>query len=147
MRIGVQNILATLQAPSGMRTNCHNYLDLIDHIRHGLPPQMFVALARQLEVSVQDLCRALDLPERTIRRRIASKSGALLSMVESERIVRAARVLLFARERLGKQANDWLKLSQLVLLKGEIPLELLRTDIGTKWVEEVIEGLTPPTVT
>lgn len=97
-------------------------------IRSGLPAQSTRILAGTLNLSVADLAENLRLPVRTVHRRL--EKGEPLTPEESERSVRAARVLAKAQELLGDENGRGWVLSSNRGLGGEVPLSLLDTADG-----------------
>lgn len=97
-------------------------------LRKGLPGRGLERLLQSLGVSQAELCAALDIPERTLTRRLTE---GRLTPAESEKVLRLARVweratLVFPGEAA---ARDWLK-SPNAALEGSIPLSLLHADLG-----------------
>lgn len=97
-------------------------------IRSGLPAQSTQSLAGTLGVSVAELAAGLRLPARTVHRRLAK--GDVLTPEESERNVRAARVLAKAQDLLGDENGRGWVLSPCRALGGEVPITLLDTADG-----------------
>jgi putative toxin-antitoxin system antitoxin component (TIGR02293 family) len=62
-----------------------------------------------------------------------------LSPEESDRTMRLARVMAHAEETFGdtERAGHWLQTKNLAL-GGEVPLDLLDTDAGSKEVEAIL---------
>lgn len=110
--------------------------DLREAVRHGLPFASLEALAVQLELPLQRLATLLGVPPRTGARR---KQAQQLTPQESDRLYRIARLLAQAVEVLGslEQARIWFK-SPNRALGGELPLDLLDTEIGARQVDEVL---------
>jgi putative toxin-antitoxin system antitoxin component, TIGR02293 family len=126
--LGAESIVLPLQAgsPSQLR----------DAVRQGLPFSAFEALAKQLQLTQQQVTAVLGIPPRTLARRKASRQ---LTPQESDRVYRVARAIDQAADCLGSvdKAHQWLK-SPNRALAGEIPLDLLDTEIGARQVEEVL---------
>jgi putative toxin-antitoxin system antitoxin component (TIGR02293 family) len=97
-------------------------------VRDGLPARSAQHLASTLGVSVPDLATSLRLPARTLHRRLAKNEK--LTPEESERNVRAARLLAKAQELLGDANGRGWVLSPCRGLGGEVPLTLLDTADG-----------------
>jgi putative toxin-antitoxin system antitoxin component (TIGR02293 family) len=97
-------------------------------IRTGLPARSTQRLAGTLGVSVNELSEQLRLPGRTVHRRL--EKGQPLTPEESERNVRAARVLAKAQELLGDDSGREWVLSPCRALGGEVPITLLDTADG-----------------
>jgi putative toxin-antitoxin system antitoxin component (TIGR02293 family) len=105
--------------------------------REGLPVGSLTLLAQELVVERKTLARVVGISERTLSRRIAQDER--LSVDESDKIVRVARVVAMATDTLGtiKKASLWLQTPNRVL-GGETPLSLLDTDTGVRSVETIL---------
>lgn len=104
-------------------------LDFVPFIRRGLPTRALELVAKVLELSPVATAKSLGVAERTYARRISKHEA--LSVDESERLVRLARVLAMATEVLGDRdkARRWVVGPNRAL--GMVaPLTLLDTDIG-----------------
>jgi len=110
--------------------------DLLAAVRHGLPFKALEAIASQLDLPTSDIGALLGIPQRTFARR---RKTLQLSPQESDRLYRLARSFAMAAEVLGStiKARQWL-LSSNRALAGEVPLQWLDTDIGSRQVEEVL---------
>jgi putative toxin-antitoxin system antitoxin component (TIGR02293 family) len=77
------------------------------------------------------------IPERTQRHRRARRQP--LSVEESDRLVRLARIQALAEDVFGdpKKANRWLR-EGLGILGGSSPLEVVRTDAGSRVIEQIL---------
>jgi putative toxin-antitoxin system antitoxin component (TIGR02293 family) len=82
------------------------------------------------------VARLIGISDRTLSRRLAD--SARMTVVESDRIVRLARVVAIAADTLGttEKAARWLQQPNRAL-EGSVPLELLDTDTGTRAVETI----------
>lgn len=114
--------------------------DFIGVVRRGLPWQAVESAARSLEMSEEQTFTLLKISKRTAARRRATKER--LRETESERLLRLARVIAMANDVLGGQENAvrWLKKPNRAL-GGEIPVELLDTDIGFQSVMDVLRRI------
>jgi putative toxin-antitoxin system antitoxin component (TIGR02293 family) len=104
-------------------------LDFMPFIRRGLPTKAVASIAKVLELSPVATVKSLGVAERTYARRIRKHQH--LSVDQSERVVRLARVLAMATEVLGDRdkARRWVVGPNRAL--GMVaPLMLLDTDIG-----------------
>ncbi|HTP29330.1 MAG TPA: antitoxin Xre/MbcA/ParS toxin-binding domain-containing protein [Anaeromyxobacteraceae bacterium] len=112
--------------------------DFVGLVRHGLPYQALRAVTDSLLLSLKDLQGTLQLSPRSLQRR----KTARLSPLESERILRLARVAVHATQVLGDRAAalDWLSTPNRAL-SGEQPIHLLDTDVGTNEVMEVLDRI------
>ena len=119
-----------------LRLRATNVAELRDAVRKGLPFSAFEAVSKHLEISPQHITAVLGIPPRTIARR---KAAGYLTPQESDRLYRLARAISQAVEVLGTidKARVWLKTPNRAL-GGDVPLELLDTDIGARQVEEVL---------
>lgn len=105
-------------------------------IREGLPFSSLESVMKRFGFSREEVAWALDLPPRTFARR---KLERRLRPAESDRLFRLARIASQATGVLGGEdkAARWLH-SPNRALGGNVPLELLDTDLGTRQVEEVL---------
>jgi putative toxin-antitoxin system antitoxin component (TIGR02293 family) len=119
-----------------LRLRTTNAAELRDAVRKGLPFSAFEAVSKHLEISPQHITAVLGIPPRTVARR---KAARYLTPQESDRLYRVARAISQAVEVLGTidKARVWLKTPNRAL-GGEVPLDLLDTDIGARQVEEIL---------
>jgi len=77
------------------------------------------------------------IPARTWRHRQANKEP--LTVEESDRVVRLARIQALAEDVFGDdaKANRWLR-EKLGLLDGKSPLELVQTESGARVIEQLL---------
>ncbi len=110
--------------------------DYVDMVRTGLPYNALRAVVSELALSLKDVQTVLQLSPRSLQRRKAAR----LTSVESERVLRLARVAAHASYVLGDRAAAlrWLTRPNRALA-GEVPLRLLDTDVGTDEVMEVLD--------
>jgi putative toxin-antitoxin system antitoxin component (TIGR02293 family) len=110
--------------------------DLREAVRAGLPLLALHSLQESLQLSRESLSRLLSMPERTLARR---QKQARLTAGESDRLVRAARVMAHAVRVLGSRdkAAHWLRTANRAL-DDTTPISLLDTDIGAQQVSEVL---------
>lgn len=102
-----------------------------------LPSTAPELLARDYDVSLKVVADWLDTSTKTIARR---GKVALLSRTESDVALRYGRVFEQAREAFGTEeaARQWLTQAQ-PALGGAVPVELLRSELGARQVERVLE--------
>jgi putative toxin-antitoxin system antitoxin component (TIGR02293 family) len=105
-------------------------------VAKGLPIKAVRDLVRDPAITIADVARVVG-PRRTIDRRL--KEGKALTPEESDRFARFVRVLSLAAEVLGSRAEamDWLTVPK-SRFEGARPIELLKTDAGTRLVEEAL---------
>lgn len=109
--------------------------DLIVAVRRGFPVQTveYIISSGRMSLAEIDL---LVIPRKTLSHR--RKIGTLTSE-QSDRLIRAARVIAEAEETFGSQekAGKWLR-RPTVALAGEKPLDLLDTSEGADQVEALL---------
>lgn len=99
-------------------------------------PEQAVAAVQGSSFSDREIERFV-IPARTRRYRREHKEP--LTIEESDRLVRLARVQALAEEVFGdaERANKWLR-QGLGVLDGQAPLELARTEAGVRVVEQIL---------
>lgn len=121
----------------------HDPVAAAEMIRAGLPSRTLESLRSKLQTNLDELGEALNIPKRTLERRLEGsareKRSRRLNNVESERVYRFARVTARAVEVLGDldKAFRWLRKENRAL-GGEKPMLLLDTDVGTSAVEDLL---------
>lgn len=106
-------------------------------VAKGLPAKALKDLVADRAVSLADVARVVG-SRRTLDRRL--KENRRLSPEESDRLARFVTTLDLAAHIFGSRAAamDWLS-SPKRRFGGEAPLNLLKSDAGTRIVEEVLE--------
>lgn len=109
-------------------------------IESGLPYDAVSRLQRAFDLPMPALSRCVQIPLRTLARR---RSTGRLLPTESERVFRMAQLLagaerLFDGDRAAARA--WL-VQPNVALGGEAPLDVSRTEVGARQVEDLIGRL------
>lgn len=132
-----QKIAAFLGGQKMLGLDVGNQEDLARLVRAGLPAGSVTELAERLRMGSGALSRKLGIPQRTLTRRLGS--GAHLTVAESDRTARMARICAEAEDSIGdrEKAMEWL-LTPNRALRGEAPVDLLDTDTGTRLVEDVL---------
>lgn len=107
----------------------------INQVREGLPISELNSLANVLQLSREQLAAILGVTTRTLQRK--AEANDRLGPVASDRLARVQRILLLATEVLGsgEKASRWMTAASRPL-EGQLPLQLLDTDIGTQRVEQ-----------
>jgi putative toxin-antitoxin system antitoxin component (TIGR02293 family) len=129
-----------VQELTGVITTSHphpdHYAGLRDLILQGLPSAALNVLESQYQVPIKTLADWLDTSTKTLWRRRAG----LLSRTETDLAVRYGRVFEQAKSAFGTEdaAREWLTSAQ-ASLNGAVPVELLRTELGAREVERIIE--------
>lgn len=113
----------------------NNSRDLISAVRRGFPVQTVEHVISSGRMSLAEI-DLLVIPRKTLSHR--RKIGTLTSE-QSDRLIRAARVIAEAEETFGSQdkAGKWLRRST-TALAGERPLDLLDTSEGADQVEALL---------
>ncbi|MEX0717765.1 MAG: antitoxin Xre/MbcA/ParS toxin-binding domain-containing protein [Planctomycetaceae bacterium] len=111
--------------------------EFIVAVRSGLPVRAVANVARSLSMTEDEAFHCLGITKRTAARRKAKNER--LRDVESERLLRLARVAAKAEDVLGSRdkAVHWLNRPNLAL-GGVPPLESLDTDLGFQSVLDVL---------
>jgi putative toxin-antitoxin system antitoxin component (TIGR02293 family) len=114
--------------------------DLVAHIRAGLPASTVNLLAETLSMQRAQVAKLLNIPARTLSRRLATKSR--LTQDESDRTLRMARVVALANEVLGAEdkASRWMVAPNRAL-GGKKPFDQLDTELGVRSVEQVLYAI------
>jgi putative toxin-antitoxin system antitoxin component (TIGR02293 family) len=109
-------------------------LELLVH--KGLPYQALEKVMERFGLARLEAQRVLSMPPRTLARR---KEQSRMMAPESDRLMRLARVGARASQVLGtdEKAATWLHRPNRAL-NNQLPLDLLRTDLGTKQVEDIL---------
>lgn len=109
---------------------------LIQSIKAGLPLRELEDLRINLGLPMEKLAAMLGFSKATLHRR---KASGRLDLLESDRVVRFARLLGQAVAVLesGDHARQWLSSPQ-VGLGGAIPLEYAQTEVGAREVEDLL---------
>lgn len=109
---------------------------LVERVREGLPMAEFRALLDLLSLPEEELGRLLGMSPATLNRR---KKSARLTMAESERVVRFARLFGLAMEVFDEEgaACEWLK-TENPGTAGERPLSYADTEFGAREVENLL---------
>lgn len=118
------------------------YFDLpsvLKAVEKGFPWKAFDRLVDNMGIAPDQLAEMIGIPRRTLARRKVEKR---FQPDESDRLLRVARVYgktlhLFDGDRDGSTA--WLTNIQRALAR--VPLELVRTEVGAREVENVIGAL------
>jgi putative toxin-antitoxin system antitoxin component (TIGR02293 family) len=109
-------------------------------VRRGLSYSSFLRFQRNTELPTPVLAELTQIPPRTLARR---KQEGRLDPEESDRLVRVARIFGRALELFEgdvRAAREWLTSEQLAL-GGLVPLELAKTDVGAREVDDLIGRL------
>lgn len=109
---------------------------LLKDIEKGLPFRVYERLTRNMSVPSDQLLGLVNIARRTLLRR---RTEGRFSPDESDRLLRAARLFGAALSLFEGDADAavvWLQEPQ-PALGGAIPLEIARTEIGSREVEDL----------
>jgi putative toxin-antitoxin system antitoxin component (TIGR02293 family) len=115
-------------------------LRIVASVRKGLPYSALMRLQRNTGMSASVIADVAEIPARTLARR---KQNGKLDPDESDRLVRVARVFGRALELFEgdvRIAREWLTTAQ-IALGGRAPLDLAKTDVGAREVENLVGRL------
>ena len=117
-----------------------NSSDLVEQVRAGLPASTVTVLAEKLSMHRSQVAERLNIPARTLSRRMASSQR--LTHDESDRAMRMARVVALAREVLGAddKASRWMVAPNRAL-GGDRPFDRLDTELGVRSAEEILYAI------
>ena len=113
--------------------------ELRERIKRGLPYRSLESVRERLRLSVPEAAVVLHMPLRTLARRRQTRK---LDGDESDRLYRIARVAAQAFAVFGAEdkAATWLRRPNRAL-NGELPIDLLDTDVGARQVEDTLGRL------
>jgi putative toxin-antitoxin system antitoxin component (TIGR02293 family) len=119
-----------------LKTDVQSEFDLASAAMDGLSPEAAARVLQSGLLTPDELYR-LVIPRRTLDRRRVEKQA--LTVDEADRLLRVVRVVVGAVEALGdaEKARVWLRTPNRAL-RGEVPVDLLATDIGARMVERVL---------
>jgi putative toxin-antitoxin system antitoxin component (TIGR02293 family) len=121
----------------------------MDLVRHGVPAQAVAALAEALDMSRDELTRALGLPRSTVERKL--RDGGHLGQAESERVLGVVRLIGQVR-RVVQESGDptgfdaplwaahWLQ-TPVPALGGRPPMQFMDTAEGRAVVFQLVEQM------
>ena len=114
--------------------------NLLAIIKTGLSPRAVSALAERVGVTRSTILQKLDISESTLVRRTRARQK--LTPLQSDRLVRVARVYAYATEVLGSEekARQWMQ-HPIRALNFMPPFDLLDTEEGARQIETVLSHL------
>jgi putative toxin-antitoxin system antitoxin component (TIGR02293 family) len=130
------SVAAALGGAKVLKKDVHSEFDLAAVAMAGLAAEAARQIVENGLLQPEELYQ-LVIPRRTFDRRLEEDQP--LTVVESDRLLRAARVVVRAVEALGSadKAATWLRTANRAL-RGVEPLTLLETDIGARMVERAL---------
>jgi len=138
--MSIADIVEVLGGGQTFSTPIRKADDLVEQVRLGLPASTVNLLASALSMQRAEVAKCLNIPARTLSRRLASKSR--LTQDESDRTTRMARVVALANEILGAEdkAQRWMAAPNRAL-GGRRPFDQLDTELGAHSVEDVLYAI------
>ena len=138
--MGIAEIVEVLGGSRTFQRPVRKTADLVAQVRIGLPASTVNLLADALSLHRTQIAKCLNIPARTLSRRLAAKSR--LTQDESDRTLRMARVVALANEVLGAEdkASRWMVAPNRAL-GGLKPFDQLDTELGVRSVEEVLQRI------
>ncbi len=138
--MSVAEIVAVLGGRKTFKRTVRSTDDLAEQVRFGFPASTVELLAGTLSLHRSKIAERLNIPARTLSRRLAMKSR--LTHDESDRALRMARVVALAKEVLGsdEKASRWMSNPNRAL-GGKRPFDQLDTEPGVRSVEEVLYAI------
>lgn len=132
----LQAVIAELGGQKVLGRNLRTDTDLRSAIREGFPQKVVGSVMNSAGLTLKELSATLDLSPRSLQRR---RHQGRLARYESDRLYRLARIVALAKQYIGDEetATRWLKRPNRVL-GGNIPLELMDTELGARAVENVL---------
>jgi putative toxin-antitoxin system antitoxin component (TIGR02293 family) len=134
----IERVFRKLGGPQALGSDVSSEADLA-RIVHGRIRLAVLAHVLKAGFSKQEIERFV-IPSRTWRHRKTKRQP--LSIEESDRVVRLARIQALAEDVFGdaEKANRWLR-EGLGILNGSSPLEVARTDAGVRLIEQILAKL------
>lgn len=115
-------------------------IEIVRLVRRGLAFRVVTRFQRNLNLSLGEVADLIQVPQRTLTRR---QEEGRLEVEESDRLLRASRVFAKAIELFEgdvEGARAWLSKGQRSL-GGATPLDLAKTEVGSREVESLIGRL------
>ena len=133
-----QQVLSLLADAPASEDAGGNIFFLADMIAGGLGSVAMQQVKAALELSDLELSAAIGMSSKTIGR-LRKRPGATLSPAASDRLYRLAKLYSMAEDVLGSSlgARRWLRAPQ-PGLGGHRPLDLLKTEVGAREVENLL---------
>ena len=124
----------------GLGVACDSTPQLIDRINAGFPFSALKQFKQLTNFSMAEIADAMRMPVRTLSRRAREKR---LTPTESERLLRLSRLFeaaveLFEGDREG--ARVWFRQPRKAL-GGSSPMDMAKTEVGAREVEDLIGRL------
>jgi putative toxin-antitoxin system antitoxin component (TIGR02293 family) len=113
-------------------------MEMAELIESGIPQVVARHLRERLKLTDRELAASLGISAKTLQR-LAQRRGARLTPVQGDRLYRLARLAALAEEVFENldRAREWLRQPQRGL-GGRVPLDLIRTEVGAREVEDLL---------
>lgn len=137
MAVAAAEIIGLLGGKQVFKEKVTEANEVRDLLRKGLPYSSIESLSQTLGIQASTITKVIGINPRTLlRRKEGSKN---FTHVESDRLYRLAKVVSMAIDVIGsrEKAKTWL-LRPNMALGGEVPIDLLDTEVGERQVEEVL---------
>jgi len=110
--------------------------DMQTAIREGFPQAVVREVMESGDLTLKELAATLDLSARSLQRR---RQEGRLARYESDRLYRLARIIALAKLYIGDKdaATRWLKRPNRAL-GGQVPLDVVDTELGARTVEHLL---------
>ncbi len=107
-------------------------------IESGIPHGVAQHLRERLNLTERELAEGLGVSAKTLQR-LSRRRAARLTPGQGDRLYRLARLVALAEEVFEDRdrAHGWLREAQRGL-GGRVPLELMRTEVGAREVEDLL---------
>lgn len=137
MQQETEQIIKVLGSPKELSRASQSLPELVTATRNGFPATVIPHLSRRLAMDRKQVNDLVGIADRTLARRIAGHG--VLTALQSDRILRLARVYVFTMDVIGdeEKATRWLKTPS-AALGGQRPMELLDTDLGVQKVTSIL---------
>ncbi|MCU0647400.1 MAG: DUF2384 domain-containing protein [Gemmatimonadaceae bacterium] len=134
--MSAEAVAAALGGARVLRTEVRSEFDLAAAASEGIAAEAATGMVERGLLSAAEL-HALVIPRRTLDRRL--ELHAPLTVVESDRLLRTARLIVRATEALGdaERGARWLRTPNRSL-RGLAPMALLDSDAGARLVERAL---------
>ncbi|WP_274631075.1 antitoxin Xre/MbcA/ParS toxin-binding domain-containing protein [Arvimicrobium flavum] len=131
----IENVVRKLGGTPVLGVDVRSQADLAMAVQRRLPLASLKGLSLA-GLSEQEIERFV-IPQRTRRHR--AERNQPLTVEESDRVVRLARIQSLAEETFADpgKANRWLR-KQLAELGGEMPLNVAQTEAGARVIETIL---------
>jgi putative toxin-antitoxin system antitoxin component (TIGR02293 family) len=128
-------VLRVLGEKTGSKKKTPSATRLKGMVLRGYPFTAFESVQKEINLSQKQLSEIVGITESTLARR--KRDNQPLTAIESDRLYRVARITALAFEVFADEdkARIWMKRPNDVL-DGDIPLNLLETEIGANQVSD-----------